>query len=111
MMDSSRFKVRWTETAEEDLASIVDYIAVENPDAALAVFERICSYSSNLHVHPERGRIVPELHKFSIAGYCELLPSPWWIIYRVEETTVFVTAVLDGRRDLEDLLLERLTRK
>ena len=36
--------------------------------------------------------------------------KPYRIIYRIEEDTVTVLAVLDGRRDLEDLLLERLIR-
>jgi hypothetical protein len=31
-------------------------------------------------------------------------------VYRIEADTVTVLAVVDGRRDLEDLLLERLLR-
>jgi hypothetical protein len=31
-------------------------------------------------------------------------------VYRISGETVVVLAVLDGRRDLEDLLLERLVR-
>lgn len=110
MAASSSFQVRWTETAEEDLTAIVEYIAAENPDAALAIFDRISRHAAELHEFPERGRVVPELHRFGIANYRELLPSPWRVIYRIEQKTVFVTALLDGRRDLEDLLLERVVR-
>ena len=111
MTAKAAFSDRWTETAEEDLAGIVDYIAAENPDSALTIFERICRYAADLRTLPQRGRIVPELHRFGIANYRELLPTPWRIIYRIEEGTVFVIAVLDGRRGLEDSLLERVGRR
>jgi toxin ParE1/3/4 len=40
----------------------------------------------------------------------ELVMRPYRMIYRMEGDTVTVLAVFDGRRDLGDLLLERLTR-
>jgi toxin ParE1/3/4 len=42
--------------------------------------------------------------------YRELLASPYRIFYRVDGRAVHVYAVLDGRSDLSDLLLERLLR-
>jgi hypothetical protein len=35
---------------------------------------------------------------------------PYRLVYRVEADTVTVLALFDGRRDLEDVLLERLLR-
>ncbi len=40
----------------------------------------------------------------------ELIEGPWRIVYRYDERSVFVVSVLDGRRDLSSLLLERLVR-
>jgi len=40
----------------------------------------------------------------------ELVVKPYRLVYRIEGDTVTVLAVFDGRRDLEDLLLERLLR-
>ena len=104
------FQVRWTSVAQEDLLAIVDFVAAENPAAALAVFERIRICAADLYSMPQRGRCVPELQKFGIVTYRELLSPPWRIIYRIEAQIVFVVAVLDGRRDLEGVLLERLAR-
>ena len=59
---------------------------------------------------PKRGRIVPELAAVGVHGCRELLPSPWRIIYRISEDMVYVLAVVDGRRNLGDLLLERFLR-
>jgi toxin ParE1/3/4 len=40
--------------------------------------------------------------------YRELVATPWGIMYRVSGHTVSVLAVVDGRRNAEDVLLERL---
>jgi plasmid stabilization system protein ParE len=39
-----------------------------------------------------------------------VIVKPHRIVYRMRGDIVLVGAVVDGRRDLEDLLLERLTR-
>ena len=40
----------------------------------------------------------------------ELTIRPYRLVYRIEGDTVTVLAVFDARRDLEDLLFERLLR-
>ena len=59
---------------------------------------------------PERGRVVPELRSVDVFVYRELIAKPWRIIYRFERGRVFVLVVLDSRRDLTSILLERLAR-
>ena len=109
-MAKPSFRVVWTRTAEADLEGIVDFIADDSVDAALAVFARIRERAATLNNFPDKGRVVPELHQHGIVQYRELILSPWRIIYRVDGSTVYVTAVFDSRRNLEDLLLERLSR-
>jgi addiction module RelE/StbE family toxin len=110
MMATHLFIVVWTKTAETDLESIVDFIADDNIDAALAVFARIREHAATLDNFPDKGRVVTELHQHGIIQYRELILSPWRIIYRIDGNTVYVTSVVDSRRNLEDLLLERLSR-
>lgn len=104
------FRVIWTKTAEDDLDSIVDFIADDCVDTALAVFNRIHERAATLYNFPNKGRVVPELHQHGIVQYRELILSPWRIMYRIDGTMVYVTAVFDSRRNLEDLLLERVCR-
>jgi toxin ParE1/3/4 len=40
----------------------------------------------------------------------ELVVRPYRLVYRVGSDAVVVLAVFDGRRDLEDVLLDRLVR-
>ncbi len=104
------FRVEWAQTARADLEAIVDYIADDSVQNALSILDKLEQTAASLATVPKRGRVVPELAAVGVHGYRELLPSPWRIIYRISENTVYVLAVFDGRRNLGDLLLERFLR-
>ena len=50
-----------------------------------------------------------ELQDQGILQYRELVISPWRVLYRISEKNVFVLSVLDSRRNIQDILLKRLT--
>jgi len=105
-----RFKVHWAEEAVRDLEEIVGYVAADSPMNAKNLLTRLRSRVEALDVAPQRGRVVPELARFGIRSWRELVVKPHRIIYRVAKKEVYVLAIFDGRRDLEDVLLERLLR-
>jgi plasmid stabilization system protein ParE len=105
-----RYDVRWTKTAEQDLEAIIDYIARDSNNAALRILTRLRDATETLSSTPHRGRVVPELSAHGIPVYHELIVSPWRIIYRILKGQVYVLAMFDSRRNLEDVLLERFTR-
>ena len=105
-----RYTVNWAVTARDDLEEIVAYIAGDSPLNALNVVERIEAQAQTLATLPARGRIVPELQWHGVANFQELIEAPWRMIYRINGSTVYVVGVLDGRRQLEDLLLARFLR-
>ena len=105
---STVFKVHWADVAEDDLQSILLYIAEDSPANARKFFEKIKEKASSLSQLPERGRIVPELQDQGIFLYRECIVAPWRIIYRISEKKVFILTVLDSRRNVEDILLKRL---
>jgi plasmid stabilization system protein ParE len=102
--------VLWTDTAIEDLGAIVDHIAADDVAAASAVLDRLQARAATLATLAARGRIVPELREIGITHYRELVERPWRLLYRMDAASVFVVAVLDSRRELDTVLLERLTR-
>ena len=106
---SKKYDIVWSNIAERDLKNIVEYIADDSPPNAFKIFKRIKKKASSLYTFPERGRIVPELKDQGILQYRELVISPWRILYRISENSVFVLSVLDSRRNIEDILLKRLT--
>ncbi|MGC1404634.1 MAG: type II toxin-antitoxin system RelE/ParE family toxin [Thermodesulfobacteriota bacterium] len=103
------YDVRWSETSENDLITIVQYIADDSAYQAYEIFKEIKKRATSLRVFPDRGRIVPELLEQGLIQYRELIIASWRIIYRVAEDKVYVLSVLDSRQNVEDILLRRLT--
>ena len=76
---------------------------------AKRVLKRIKDRVEKLYHTPEKCRIVPELLDQGISTYHEMIVSPWRVIYKIEKKSVIVLSVIDGRRNVEDVLLQRLT--
>ncbi len=105
---SKSFRVEWAEVARHDIEDIADYILQESPAAALRLVERIEERASSLQSMPHRGRVPPELVRFKVQLYREILITPYRLLYRIHEDRVSVLGVFDGRRDLEDVIIGRL---
>jgi addiction module RelE/StbE family toxin len=106
----TRRKVLWATSARRDLESIVSYLADRSPQAALSTLDRLEARAKSLTTLADRGRVVPELGRLHIQQYRELVIPPYRLVYRVRGSRVLVLAVLDARRSLEDVLLDRLIR-
>jgi plasmid stabilization system protein ParE len=102
--------IRWASAASDDLSSLAACLAQDSPSAAAALVERVDHAVRRLSEQPRSGRVVPELERQGIKRYREVVLSPWRLFYRYEQETVFILALIDGRRDVRDVLLRRLTR-
>jgi addiction module RelE/StbE family toxin len=105
-----RFRVVWAEAAARDLEELVAFVAQDSTTSAERLLAKLRAKAASLESVPTRGRIVPELSRFGMRSWREIVVRPYRIVYRIAGDTVTVLALLDGRRDLEDLLLERLLR-
>ena len=105
-----RRKVLWAASAQRDLESIVASLADRSPQFAFATLDRLQSTARSLARLTDRGRVVPELARLHVREYRELIIPPYRLIYRGRAMDVLVLAVLDARRSLEDVLLDRLIR-
>ncbi len=106
-----RYAVEWAITARDDLDEIITHSAEDSAVNAMNVLERLEERARTLETLPMRGRIVPELQWQGVATYREVQEHPWRLLYRIDGSRVRVVAVLDGRRQLEDLLLARFLRQ
>ena len=106
-MTKETYQVFWTQTARQDLQKIIEYIGADSKIHARKVYLNIKQKAANLQKMPLQGRIVPELRYYSVLTYRELISQPWRIIYKIEKGTVWVLAVIDSRRNVEDILLDR----
>lgn len=101
----------WTTPAAEDLQDVVDYLLEDSAPAAEKFLDKIEQAVGKLTSHGRMGRVVPELSKHNITRYREVVVSPWRVFYRAEGQKVYVLAVIDGRRNIEDILLRRMIRE
>jgi toxin ParE1/3/4 len=108
-MPKRRFKVAWSDAAALDLVRLASWVAAESPSDAASLLVRLRRRAGTLATVPARGRVVPELAFFGISVLREVVERPYRIVYRITGGTVAVLGVFDGRRELEDVLLERLT--
>ncbi len=102
-----RFKINWSEQAALDLERLISYIASENPKNAGQILKKIKTEVSQLDYLPFRGRIVPEFEGQGFLLFRELVVTPWRIMYRVSFENVYILAVFDSRKNVDDVLLER----
>jgi plasmid stabilization system protein ParE len=108
-MAERRFRVVWSDAAALDVLRLTSWVAADSPTDAAALMTRIRKRAAALTTAPTRGRVVPELAFFGITVLREIVERPYRIVHRITERTVAVLGVFDGRRELEDVLLERLT--
>ena len=108
---AERFRVRWSDSAVHDLDVIIDYIVKEDSvHAAHRIYNRIMRKIDSLCRFPRRGRIVPELSKIGLKTFREVQVFPYRILFRIYDKEVALVAILDSRRDLEEVLYERMTK-
>jgi toxin ParE1/3/4 len=107
---NNTFNIEFTRLAESDLDEIVLYITEHDEvDKAVQVYFKIKKKILTLAEFPDQGRIVPELKRIKITDYREIISNPYRIIYLVKDKTVFIIAVFDGRREISDILYDRIT--
>lgn len=84
-------KVYWSLNAIKHLTNIYEYIALNSPNYAIRMVDRITRRSEQIASQPLSGRKVPE---YEIEEIRELIEKPYRIIYRVKQDQIEVLAVI-----------------
>lgn len=106
------YKIRIPKSVKKDIEEIVEYYFEDDrPDYAQKILNLLFSRINSLKIFPNKGRIVPELLEYNINEYRELIESYWRIIYRIDNDIAEIFTVIDSRRNVQDLLVEKLKRK
>jgi len=106
-----KYKVKIIESAEADLLELYKYIyfndCEENADK---IYSKLEEKIYSPQEFPKRGHIPSELKLLGIEDFLEINYKPYRIIYQIIDAEVYVHCLLDGRRDMQKLLQERLLR-
>lgn len=90
-------KVHWTDTAEGHLDAIYAYIALDSPEYAKRMVDRITRRSQQIADFPLSGRKVPE---YDIDQIREVIEGPYRIFYHIKTDQIDVVAVIHGAMDV-----------
>ena len=106
-----KYNVFLVSDAEEDFFEIYNFVAsYDFPGNAEKLFDNLQRACLSLDSFPERGHIPPELDRINVMGYLEIHFKSYRIIYQVREKDIYIHCILDSRRELQDLLQQRLIR-
>jgi toxin ParE1/3/4 len=83
----------WTVAALNDLEAIADYIALDNPEAASQLVQRVFNHVEQLAEHPQSGSKPPELQGLP---YRQIVEPPCRIFYRADNRHVYILYVMRG---------------
>jgi toxin ParE1/3/4 len=98
-----------TADALRDLDDLQAFIASQDGVArADKILDGMRLTLSALGDFPRRGEYPPELANLGMREFRQVHYKPYRAIYRVQEPTVYVLVVADGRRDMQELLQRRL---
>lgn len=95
----SKYQIRYTEIAVEDLDLIFDYIFADNRNAALKMLERFKTGIERLADMPRLGGVLPA-NDLSLVerGYRYLVIEPYIVFYRISEQEIWIGRVLHSRQ-------------
>ena len=106
-----KYKVIIDPQAKLDLKEIFIYVAVndsiQSGNKFLDALEETCSKLERI---PERGHIPLELRPTGIKKYLEIHYKPYRIIYEIEKNIIYIHCVIDGRRNIQEILSNRFLR-
>lgn len=106
-----RHKVVIDPQAKQDLKEIFIYVALnDNLNSANKLLDKLEDTCNKLEKLPERGHIPVELRSTGLKRYLEVHFKPYRIIYEIDKEIIYIHAVLDGRRNIQEVLSERLLR-
>jgi toxin ParE1/3/4 len=98
----------WTEPALSDLDAIVDYIALDNPEAARRLVQRVFEHVEQPTTHPKSGSAPRELRG---SRYRQIVEPPCRVFYRYDGERVFILHVIRGERLLRPSHLRQRDRR
>ena len=106
-----KYKVIIDPLAKEDMREILFYVSINDSlEIANKLLDKIEETCYKLEKFPHRGHIPEELRTTGIKRYLEIHYKPYRIIYEIKKEKVYVHSVLDGRRNIQEILSNRIVR-
>ena len=104
-----KYEIIWSKDAGDELAEIISFIKYNTGKiTARKVYSRIMNEVKRVSENPAGRRIAPLLKEFGINYIHQLNISPWILFYKVEKNRMEIISIIDGRRNLEEILYKKM---
>ncbi len=90
-------KIIWSPTARTKTKEILEYVAKDNPDAALVLIDQFESKIEKLKENPESGRVLPELKNDKIREI--VVHKNYGFIYEINPDTIEILTIRHFRQN------------
>lgn len=98
-----KYNIEYLPIAEQDLIEIVQYIMIDNPDAALSMASKFNSAISVLELFPLSGIVSKDIRLQSL-NYRMLMIDNYLVFYVFNNEFVEIRRILHGKRKYNFLL-------
>lgn len=96
------YKIEYMPIAEEDVIDIIQYIMLDNPDAAISMANRFDAAISVLELFPHSGSI-PNDSRLQSLKYRMLIVDNYVVFYVFNNEFVEIRRILHGKRKYDFL--------
>ena len=96
----TRFEVRFTRKAQQDIEEIWTFIAQDSTDEATRFINQLDKHIGTLERFPARCPLIPE-NEVMHSSYRHLIHGNYRVIIRVTEKIVWVVRIVHGARLLD----------
>ena len=108
---TKKYRVIIDPLVKADLKDLYVYVSVnDNINSANKLLDGLEEACCKLEKYPDRGHIPSELRQTGIKNYLEIHYKPYRIIYEIEGKVVYIHSVIDGRRNIQEILNNRILR-
>jgi toxin ParE1/3/4 len=104
-----KHEIIWSKDAGDELAEIISYIKYNTGKiTAEKIYLKIMNEIKRVSENAAGRRIAPSLKEFGINYIHQLNINPWIVFYKAEKNRMEIISIIDGRRNLEEILYKKL---
>jgi toxin ParE1/3/4 len=103
------YKINWSKDAGEEFIEIISWYKYNvGKNIAQKIYSKINVQIKKLKDMPGIGKTVQILKDIGVNDYRQIVQDNWIIYYKVEGQNINIISIMDGRRNLEEILYKKI---
>jgi toxin ParE1/3/4 len=103
-----QYKINWSKDAGEEFIEIISWYKYNaGKNIAQKIYSKINAQIKKLKKMPGMGKPAQILKDIGVNDYRQIVQDNWIVYYKVEGQNVNILSIIDGRRNLEEILYKK----